>query len=256
MALLIGLIALALGSPCFARDYQIGAGDTISIQVFDEPRLSGVTLVPSSCRVDVELIGPIEICGRTTGEVQKDVQDRFAAGYLIDPHVIVEVTIYGSQRIEVRGAVKTPGIQVLTGATTLSQAITAAGGPMGDNVVDVDVVDQNGKSTTYSLSKVSLEPEPVLLQAGDTVILRQGRHVYVDGEVKTEGQVAYHEGLTVSQAVSLAGGPSQYASLRRVFILTASGKRIVVNLNRVRLGRDQDVLLGPDDRITLPRSFF
>ncbi len=258
MGLVLALFELtfAVSSPCFAQDYQVGAGDSVNIQVFDEPRLSGTKLVPSSCHIEVELIGSIDICGHTTTDIANEVQARLAAGFLINPHVTVDVSTYGSQKIEVRGAVKAPGIQVLTGATSLSQAITAAGGPMGDNVVEVDVIKQSGESTTYTLSKLNLDPAPVLLSAGDTVILRQGRHVYVDGEVKTEGQVAYHEGLTVSQAVSLAGGPTIYASQRRVYILTASGKRVVVNLARVRNGRDQDVVLNPDDRVTLPRSFF
>jgi len=256
LASVIGLVALAFVNPSFAQDYQVGAGDSVNVQVFDEGRLSGVTLVPSSCRIDVELIGAVAVCGRTTEDVAREIQARFASGFLVNPHVTVEIATYGSQKIEVRGAVKTPGIQVLAGVTSLSQAITAAGGPMGDNVVEVDVVRLDGTLKTYALSKLNLEVEPILLAAGDTIVLRQGRHVYVDGEVKTEGQVAYHEGLTVSQAVSLAGGPSQYAAARRVYILTADGKRLVVNLNRVRDGRDQDVLLNPDDRVTIPRSFF
>ena len=88
------------------------------------------------------------------------------------------------------------------------------------------------------------------------MILRQGRHVYVGGEVKTEGQVPYQEGLTVSQAISLAGGPGEYAAIRRVFVLTKSGERTVVNLVRVREGRAEDPVLHPDDRVTIRRSYF
>ncbi len=253
---LLGLVVLLTSSLSSAEEYRVGAGDTVSVQVFDEPRLSRVSLVPAHCRIDLELIGSVEMCGRTTVDLAADIQRRLAAGYLVDPHVIVEIANYGSQKIEVRGAVTTPGIQVLTGPTLLSQAITAAGGPQGENVVEVEVISAAGTAVTYSLSKLNTAATPVLVAGGDTVILRQGRHVYVDGEVKTEGQVAYHEGLTVSQAVSLAGGPGTYASQRRVFVLTESGQRIVVNLIRVRNGLDADVLLNPDDRVTLPRSFF
>lgn len=253
---LLGLAAVVAGQPCFAQEYRVGAGDTLDVQVFDEPRLSRETLVPSRCTIDVELIGTVEICGRTTLEIAADIHARFADGYLVNPHLIVSVTTYGSQKIEIRGAIKTPGIQVLTGPTALSQVITTAGGPQGDNVVEVEVVREDGSATTYTISRLNVGDEPVLVHAGDTVILRLGRHVYVDGEVKTEGQVPFHEGLTVSQAISLAGGPGVYASNRRVFILTGNGERKVVNLHRVREGREPDVLLKPDDRITLPRSLF
>lgn len=253
--LIVALAAVAVSTPCFAQEYVLGAGDTVSIQVFDEPQLSGVSLVPSACRIDVELIGSVAICGRTPAAIAADVQARFADGYLVTPHVIVEVATYGSQKIEIRGAIKTPGIQVLTGPTSLSQVITSAGGPQGDNVVEVDVSKEDGSTTTYVLSKLSLADQGVLVSGGDTVILRQGRHVYVDGEVKTEGPVAFHEGLTVSQAVSLAGGPGEYASNRRVYILKESGERIPVNLRRVRNGRDADVMLEPDDKVTVRPSY-
>lgn len=248
------MAALALAGPGLAQDYRLGAGDVVSIKVYDEPRLSRETLVPSSCAVDVELIGAVEVCGRTTVEIAAEVERRFADGFLVDPHVIVEVRTFGSQRIEVRGAVKKPGIQVLTGPTTLSQAITLGGGPEGDNVVEVDLVRADGGVATFTISKLNLG-EPVLVEAGDTVVLKQGRHVYVDGEVEKEGQVPYTEGLTVLQAVTLAGGPGTYASLRRVFVLSKDGQRKVVNLQAIREGRAEDVVLQPDDRITLRRAY-
>lgn len=243
-------------APCFAQDYQVGAGDTLRVEVFGEPQLSRSALVPFGCSLDVDLIGAIRICGRTTREIAEDIAAHYAAGYLVAPHVIVQVATYGSQKIEVRGAVKTPGIQVLTGPTSLSQAITAAGGPDGDNVVDVDVVSASASEKTYQLSTLNLADPPVLVSGGDTIVLRKGRHVYVDGQVKTEGPVPFHEGLTVSQAVSLAGGPNEYALLRQAYILKANGGRVVVNLVRIRNGKTPDLILLPDDRVTLRRSYF
>ncbi len=255
ISLLLALAATVVG-PAAAQDYQVGAGDTLSVQVFDEPQLSHSAVVPSSCDLNLDLIGAVHICGRTTTEIAADIQARYANGFLVSPHIIVEVTTYGSQKIEVRGSIKTPGIQVLTGPTSLSQAITAAGGPDGTNVVDVEVDSADGKQSTYQLSTLNLTEPPVLVSGGDTVILRQGRQVYVDGEVKNQGSVAYREGITVSQVVTLAGGPTEYATLRRVFVLRSTGAKLVVNLVRVRNGKDQDVVLGPDDRVTLRRSYF
>lgn len=250
------VVALLVTTPGFAQDYQVGAGDTLSVEVFGEPQLSRRALVPFGCSLDVDLIGAVRICGRTTREIAADIESLYAAGFLVSPHVIVQVATYGSQKIEVRGAVKTPGIQVLTGPTSLSQAITAAGGPDGDNVVEVEVVSADGRVQSYQLSALNLAEPPILVSGSDTIILRQGRHVYVDGQVKTEGPVPFHEGLTVSQAVSLAGGPNEYALLRRAFILKSDGGRIVVNLIRIRNGKAQDVVLVPDDRVTLRRSYF
>lgn len=252
LRLVFGLGALAACSPCFAQGYQLGVGDSVSIQVYNEAALSRISPISSACRVDMPRIGMVEVCGRTTADIAEDVRGRLAAGYLVDPDVIVEVAAYGSQKVQVKGAVKNPGIQVLTGPTSLSQIITAAGGPQGENVVEVQVSTPSGVTTTYLLSKLDQE---VLVSGGDDVLLVKGQHVYIDGEVKNEGPVPYHEGLTVSQAVSLAGGPGEYGSNRRVWILKANGERIVVNLVRVRDGRDADVMLEPDDRVTMRHSY-
>lgn len=241
--------------PCEAQEYRVGAGDTIGVQVFGEPQLSRDIFVPTGCHVDVELIGSIPACGRTPREIAEDIRVRYSDGFLVQPRVIVDVKTFGSQRIEVRGAVKEPGIQVLMGPTTVSQAITAAGGPNGANVVDVDLVKRDGTVTSFQISQLDSAEELTFLEAGDTVILRPGRLVYVEGEVKTVGPVPYCDGLTVSQALNLAGGPGPYASLRRVNVLTAKGVRIRVNLQKVREGRASDLVLGPGDRVIVKRSF-
>lgn len=248
------LMLLSLVRPGLAQEYKVGAGDTIEIQVFGEPQLGRTAFVPTGCQVDVELIGSILACGRTTREIADDVRARFADGYLALPRVIVEVKTYGSQRIEVRGAVKKPGIQVLMGPTSISRAITEAGGPEGPNVIDVQVQKREGTVTSFHVSKLDNTDETTFLEAGDTVILRPGRVVYVEGEVKTVGPVPYCDGITVSQVLSLAGGPGPFASLRRVHVLTASGGRIRVNLQRVNDGRASDLVLGPDDRVIVGRS--
>ena len=90
----------------------------------------------------------------------------------------------------------------------------------------------------------------VALRDGDTVFLPRAEIVYVVGEVRSPGSVPIQEGMTVLQALSLAGGATEFAALNRITILrVVDGEQIEV---RVQL----DDLVERDDTITVPVKFF
>ena len=80
--------------------------------------------------------------------------------------------------------------------------------------------------------------------------------VQVFGHVKTSGPVAFHPGLTVTEALGLAGGATELAGLGRAYIRRANGDRERVNIRRVQLGKDPDPKLEPDDQLVIRRSIF
>jgi len=254
----IALTTFALiGEPsAMAEDYRLGVGDTVQILVYGEPELSRTVTITQTCRADMHLLGPVEVCGFTPSKVAQDIQERLADGYLVRPQVVVDIQTYGSQLIEIKGEIKEPGMQVLRGPTTLSQAITNGGGPASPNVYEVEVISANDEITTYYLPNLDKRPDPVWIQPGDIVVLRPPLNVYVQGEVKTEGPVAYRDGLQVTEALSLAGGPSEYASLRRAYILRSDGDKVRANIRRITRGEAEDISLSPNDRLVIRRSFF
>ncbi|MFT7519194.1 MAG: polysaccharide export outer membrane protein [Kiritimatiellia bacterium] len=257
---LVALIILALPGSSFASsegdNYKLGAGDTVKIEVYGEEGLSREARITSSCRVEVQLIGAIEVCGRTRGQVATDIRDRLAAGYLQQPTVFVDVSEYGSQRIEIKGAVKKPGVRVLEGPTSLSEAITLAGGPDSPNVMRVQLITEQG-AIEYSVADISNSKDPVWVQPGNTVILLPPVTVQVFGEVKTSGPVAYNSGMSVTEALGLAGGTTDLAGLNRAYVLRADGKtQVRINIRRIQRGQDADVLLQPNDQLVIRRSIF
>jgi protein involved in polysaccharide export with SLBB domain len=170
--------------------------------------------------------------------------------------VTIEVKDYGSQKVEVLGQITKRGHQYLDGSRSLLEVINNAGGPKELNVVDVEhFCAETKQSTVYSLAEPDVLSS-IFVADGDRVTLRPGRMVYVDGEVAKPGEVPYREGLTVTQALAMAGGPGEYASLRRAFILHGNGKKSLVNIYKINLGKDEDVLLAPDDRLLISRSAF
>jgi protein involved in polysaccharide export with SLBB domain len=83
--------------------------------------------------------------------------------------------------------------------------------------------------------------------------------IYVLGKVGSPGVYDFREGLTALDACILAGGFAQYAAPNRSTVTRREAQRkqeiIKINLNRVKKGKDKDVLLKPGDRIYVPESW-
>jgi polysaccharide export outer membrane protein len=86
-----------------------------------------------------------------------------------------------------------------------------------------------------------------------------GGQVYVMGAVSRPGAYGFQEGLTALRACLLAGGFSDFASLRRVKIsrlLEGKSRTITVDLSKVSKGKAEDPALIRGDRIEVPRRGF
>jgi polysaccharide biosynthesis/export protein len=89
------------------------------------------------------------------------------------------------------------------------------------------------------------------------VIAMAPKKVYVTGGVKKEGPVPFVYGMTVMQAISEAGGLTDYARRRKIYILrTENGReyRLDFNYEEVVKGvrMEQNILLVPSDTVVIP----
>jgi polysaccharide export outer membrane protein len=95
------------------------------------------------------------------------------------------------------------------------------------------------------------DPEKdIRLEARDTVYLPKASQVYIMGHVSRPGSYRFEEGLTVFQALLMAGGVSDRGSSKRVKIL-----RIVDGRTKELPARMTDPVL-PEDTLKVPERFF
>jgi polysaccharide export outer membrane protein len=87
------------------------------------------------------------------------------------------------------------------------------------------------------------------LQVGDTVYLPKAAQFYVSGHVAKPGAFRYEEGLTVFQALALAGNPTDRGSNKVKLIRLVDGKR-----KEFRPKMSDPVL--PEDTLHVPERFF
>jgi polysaccharide export outer membrane protein len=117
-------VAAAVGRP----ENRIGPSDLLKVTVFRVEELDRQVRVNNDGRIVLPLIGPVDVAGRTSVQLETEIATRYADGYLRNPQVTVFVEEYASQRITVGGAVGKPGIYPITSRLTLLQALSLAEG--------------------------------------------------------------------------------------------------------------------------------
>lgn len=233
--------------------YAIGPGDSLQVSVYGEPTMSGTFPVDAAGELDFPLLGRLPVAGRTAGETAELLRARLSPDFLLNPNVTVSVSAYRSQPVQVLGAVGKPGVYFLRGPTTVLQILAEAGG------VDLEGVHEVRVTHGSSGAPVSLAYDQLLsgalvqpLSGGDIVYVPQSL-VSVSGQVGKPGEIAFREGLTLSQCLASVGGALPTAALGRVYIVRGD-RRIRVNVRRILGGRAPDVTLESGDRVYVPES--
>jgi polysaccharide export outer membrane protein len=107
--------------------FIIGNDDFLAIDVWKEPEVSRSLPVRSDGRISLPLVGEVQATGRTPLQLEQEIADKLRA-YIKEPEVTVMVQQINSEKFNILGQVSKPGSYPLTLATTVLDAIAAAGG--------------------------------------------------------------------------------------------------------------------------------
>jgi polysaccharide export outer membrane protein len=121
-------------------------------------------------------------------------------------------------------------------------------------------VEVGGLTPRQAEKLISAGLAKFITDANVTVVVAamHSKKVYVIGGARKEGPLPYTYGMTVIQALSEAGGLTDYAKRKRIYILrTENGReyRLDFNYDEVVRGErmDQNILLLPGDTVVIPR---
>ena len=122
----------------------------------------------------------------------------------------------------------------------------------GDIVAEGRSIEEVRQAVTQKLEKFI--PEPVVTVSAEGL---QGNTVFVIGQVGRPGQIPVPRQIDVIQALSIAGGMSQFAQLDDIKILRrVDGKLIAIpfNYKQVEKGKrlNQNIQLEPGDVVVVP----
>ena len=249
------------------RLYTIGPNDVLTVIVYNQPQLSGKFAVEADGSIAFPLLGRVSAGGFNVRAVEDKIRAGLAEGILNDPQVSVSVEQYRSQQIFVVGEVRQPGSLQFTGSMTLIEALARAGSTTDRAGTEAVIVRSSSGSaappaqdpnapgaTTVRVKLQDLQSgalsQNVPLRAGDTIFVPRALTVFVSGQVRTPGEYPIREGLTVRQALALAGGVTDRGSNRRVQIIrVVNGKDVTYGVNL------QQTVQAGDTIVVLERFF-
>jgi polysaccharide export outer membrane protein len=238
------------------RNYVIGPQDQLLITVFGEPELTNKFRVENDGFITFPYLDKLPAAGKTLNELQELITAQLKNGYLANPQVRVEVDQYKSQSVFVTGQVRSPNEYTMTGSSmTLMQALAIAGSPTADASSEVIVSRKSKNGGENEIIRVNLRDlelgnKDIPLQDGDVINVPKAQTFFVDGYVRNPGSYVLDPGMTVQQAIAMAGGLSERGSDRGIKASrVVKGKLVDVD---VRL---QD-LVQPGDTIKVRSRFF
>lgn len=216
LAFLLLLAPLAVLAQASTPDYTLGAGDTIRVQVFQNPDLTVETRVSESGAISYPLIGSAKVGGLSIGAAEQVIAKALQAGSFIkQPQVnIVLLQARGSQ-VSVLGMVGRPGRYPLeTFNIRLSEMVAIAGGvaPTG---ADTAIVSGTREGKPFrrevDIAGMYLENRPqedFVLAGGDAIYVHRAPMFYIYGEVQRPGSYRVERAMTIRQALAQGGGPT------------------------------------------------
>jgi polysaccharide export outer membrane protein len=241
--------------------YVIGAGDILAIKVLDEAELSREYAVDADGTITFPFLNRVTVAGKTVKDVETELTTRLSPDWLRNPQVAVAVAQYRSRYIFVLGEVKNPAKYAIEGNVSLLEVIAKAGyftstagselrvlrskepsggasPAMPDDERSTVVLRVNIKDLTDGRVQSN-----ILLQDGDTLLVPTADRFYVAGFVRNPGQFVLTPGLTVRQALAMAGGLSERGSDRGISITR------VVNGKEVKVDASFATVVQPGDTI-------
>ena len=160
------------------------------------------------------------------------------AAYTINPGDILQISVWKEANLTRNVIVRPDG--------AFSFPLT------GDIVAEGRSIEEVRQAVTQKLEKFI--PEPVVTVSAEGL---QGNTVFVIGQVGRPGQIPVPRQIDVIQALSIAGGMSQFAQLDDIKILRrVDGKLIAIpfNYKQVEKGKrlNQNIQLEPGDVVVVP----
>jgi polysaccharide export outer membrane protein len=243
----------------------VGPDDVLRVTVFNQPDLSREVTVASDGTFTYPPLGTIHATGLTVRELEQQLMQRFADGYLVNPQLAVAVVQRRSRHVSILGAVQKPGVYPLQHGATLLEIISLAGGPAptaGQYVLLSRAAGEAAGGTSDSqensaVLRIDLDrllagelTSPVRVTNGDTIYVQPGGYIFVTGQVEKPGQYPLGRDTTVQKAITLAGGFSEYAAKNRLQV-----KR-VIDGEPQKFRASLDDRLQAEDVLVVPESLF
>lgn len=180
MAGIVALLLFAAQAGAASTDaFLLGPGDVLEVSVWGDDVLTRPNvIVRPDGMVSFPLIGDVKAAGNTIEELRKEFEKRIRV-FVSDAPVTIMLQQLGSPQVFIVGKVNRPGVYLMSGQTTVLQALALAGGMTPYAESDEILVVRTGKDGkqrylpfdyTKAIAGDGLE-QNIALKPGDTLLV-------------------------------------------------------------------------------------
>ncbi|HKR60165.1 MAG TPA: tetratricopeptide repeat protein [Pyrinomonadaceae bacterium] len=236
--------------------YRVGPGDVLEVRLSEDASAQSTRLTVTSAGLleHPDLSAPVPGAGLTVEEISARIEDDLQRrSSTARPNVSVGVHEYVSHRILVSGLVKEPGTKIIKREAIPLYVVVADAQPLSE-AGQISVL-RNESNQSYVIDLLAQSEMNLLVRPGDVITLQPmpTQFFYLSGEVNSPGEKTFRRGLTLTQAIIVAGGLSKNAKEARLARDDGTGFLVMsrYKLKDIDSGKIADPAIKPGDRITI-----
>ena len=233
-------------------DYVVGPGDSVVVQLFGKENAQYELMITRDGEILFPGIGPIPVAGLTFSQLVHQIQNRVQK-QLIGMKASVTLGQLRSIRVFVLGDAERPGSYVVSGLSTLTNALLASGGIDRIGSLRNVQLKRKGKVVShmdlYDLLLRGDNSADVRLQPGDVIFIPPiGKTVGIAGRVRRPAIYELKDEKTISDVIAMAGGlePDAYPQGVKIERILGNRERTLLGVDLTREGADKTELHDGD----------
>ncbi|PWL30940.1 SLBB domain-containing protein [uncultured Roseivirga sp.] len=225
------------------KDYVLGAGDEVFIDVFGASESYYQTNINPDGTILLENIGPISLSGLTMEEAKNKVKSRLAgyyqgiSGNSVNTFVSLSLGQVRGVSVNVIGQVEIPGTYNLSALNTVFNALYAAGGVNENGTLREIKHFRNGELLStidvYEFLQNGFSIGDKRIENGDVILVQPyTNRVTLKGATKIAGKFELKAEETVADLMKYSGGFAENAYIKSIKLYRINdGQRLVVDIH-------------------------
>jgi len=222
------------------ENYALGPGDTVNVLLYGKEQEELLLMVTRDGKLQFPRLGSVSVAGMTFADLKVVIGDRVKRQF-VGTSAVVSIGKLRSINVFIAGEVVAPGSYSVSGLSTVTQVLYAAGGVSDiGSMRNVQVKRQGQVVVTFDMYDLLLRGDTtndIRLSSGDTVFVPvMNSLVTVVGEVRRPALYETLPSESVKTLLQMAGGISaqgyrRSASISRYAAGASSRSRIQLDLD-------------------------
>lgn len=255
--------SMPVQQPTALNEYIVGPSDMLMVTVQGVPELTREVTIDQEGTFDFPLIGRVPAGGKGVRAIEAELKSRLSPKYLANPTVNVDVKAFRSQVVYVMGAVVRPGQYPIAGMASVMSVLAEAGfslksgstititrWPRGVKAVGPAANAPNAETITVTRKELEFgSAQSIYLRDGDTINVPEAEKYTITGYVRSTGVMELTPGMTILQALAVAGGVTDQGAQNRIEIQRVGVAKPIKKVKMTDLVKAGDIIVVPRRRM-------